>query len=184
MLLWIALSLLIVLVLSLNVPRKIRAYYCVCKLVKPIPGLPIPDHWLYGSMRNFKCTEKSLMTNVNIRHVRKLNTSIYKAWMGPFTVVIGVVDPDVIRQLPKNDVIYDMLKPWLGEGLLIAGGSKWARNRCLLTKAFHFNILKPYVAVYECSNILVSKWSRAASQGEPVLVYKSIKQLTLDIILS
>ena len=185
MLLWIALSLLIVLVLSLNVPRKIWAYYCVCKLVKPIPGLPIPDHWLYGSMRNFKHTEESLVTN--IRHVRKLNTSIYKAWIGPVNVMIGVVDPKVIQQLlsvPKSGGVYGILKPWLGEGLLIAGGSKWARNRRLLTKAFHFNILKPYVAVYnECSNILVSKWSRAASQGEPVLVYKSIKQLTLDIIL-
>ena len=41
-----------------------------------------------------------------------------------------------------------MLKPWLGDGLLLAGGGKWARNRRLLTPAFHFDVLKPYVNVY------------------------------------
>ena len=41
-----------------------------------------------------------------------------------------------------------MIKPWLGDGLLIAGGEKWARNRRLLTPAFHFDVLKPYMNVY------------------------------------
>ena len=36
---------------------------------------------------------------------------------------------------------------WLGDGLLLAGGAKWARNRRLLTPAFHFDILKPYMMV-------------------------------------
>lgn len=44
--------------------------------------------------------------------------------------------------------IYRFGLPWLGEGLLIAGGKKWARSRRLLTPAFHFDILKPYMAVY------------------------------------
>jgi len=35
----------------------------------------------------------------------------------------------------------------LGDGLLIAAGAKWQRNRKLLTPAFHFDILKPYMKV-------------------------------------
>lgn len=52
--------------------------------------------------------------------------------------------------------VYRFLQPWLGEGLLIAGGNKWARNRRLLTPAFHFEILKPYTNVFnQSSDILV-----------------------------
>lgn len=43
-----------------------------------------------------------------------------------------------------------------GKGLLIANGAKWFRNRRLLTPAFHFEILKPYVQVYnDCTAILL-----------------------------
>ena len=35
-----------------------------------------------------------------------------------------------------------------GEGLLCSNGKKWERSRRLLTPAFHFDVLKPYVRVY------------------------------------
>ena len=46
--------------------------------------------------------------------------------------------------------------PWLGLGLITSGGELWARSRRLLTSAFHFEILKPYIGVYnESGNKLV-----------------------------
>ena len=43
-----------------------------------------------------------------------------------------------------------------GRGLLIENGERWFRNRRLLTPAFHFDILKPYIHVYnECTDILL-----------------------------
>ena len=44
----------------------------------------------------------------------------------------------------------------IGEGLLIANGARWVRSRRLLTPAFHFDILKPYLKVYaEAADTLV-----------------------------
>lgn len=48
---------------------------------------------------------------------------------------------------PKGEILYNMLRPWIGEGLLVSKGQKWARNRQLLTPAFHFEILKTYLEV-------------------------------------
>ena len=43
---------------------------------------------------------------------------------------------------------YRFLLPWLGKGLLLAGGSTWLRNRRLITHAFHFDVLKTYMSIY------------------------------------
>ena len=39
---------------------------------------------------------------------------------------------------------------------MTSDGKKWERNRRLLTPAFHFDVLKPYVTVYnEVADVLI-----------------------------
>ena len=108
---------------------------------------------------------------------------VSREWFGPFLVAVIIHHPEIWKQLvkrPKFLETYEMFDPWLSQGLLLASGKRWARNRRLLTGAFHFDILKPYIQVYnECTDILINKWMGHVTSGEPVLVYKTVSQLTL-----
>ena len=71
----------------------------------------------------------------------------------------------------------------IGRGLLIADGNRWLRSRRLLTPAFHYDILRPYVKVYaETVDELVGLWKKVP-EGESVDVVPYISQLSLDIML-
>jgi cytochrome P450 len=56
--------------------------------------------------------------------------------------------------LESNAVItkgdeYNILKRWLGDGLLISSGEKWKSRRKLLTPSFHFNVLHRFQAIFD-----------------------------------
>ena len=89
-----------------------------------------------------------------------------------------------ILKEPKPDAVYNLIKPWLGEGLLVAGGKKWFRNRKLLTPAFHYEILRGYVPVYnDCLSKLLDKWLLSSKKGESVLLFETLSLMSLDIIM-
>ncbi|XP_021369743.1 phylloquinone omega-hydroxylase CYP4F2-like [Mizuhopecten yessoensis] len=79
---------------------------------------------------------------------------------------------------------YEYLLPWLGEGLLVSNGDRWARSRRLLTPAFHFDILRPYVDIYnEASDLLLDKMASDVKKGRSFELFGNISMCTLDIIL-
>ena len=123
----------------------------------------------------------------HIQYIRKTRYKVVRVWIGPLRPVVDIHHCEPLRQVlkePKQPALYRLFDPWLGEGLLLSEGKKWYRNRRLLTPAFHFEILKPYMSVYNSSvEILLAKWSAAASKKEPVKLFETISLMSLDIIL-
>ncbi|XP_040594560.1 cytochrome P450 4F4 isoform X3 [Mesocricetus auratus] len=81
---------------------------------------------------------------------------------------------------PQTELV--LRSPGHGDGLLVSAGDKWSRHRRMLTPAFHFNILKPYVKIFnDSTNIMHAKWQRLASGGSARLdMFENTSLMTLD----
>ncbi|XP_077983205.1 leukotriene-B4 omega-hydroxylase 3-like [Glandiceps talaboti] len=112
----------------------------------------------------------------------------FQLWVGPFMCCIVCISPSTVQPIlattePKDEFTYGLIKPWLGDGLLISKGNKWFRNRRLLTPGFHFDILKPYVQIFnECANAMLNKWSNIYQEGS-LEMFEHVSLLTLDGLL-
>ncbi|KAJ3656430.1 hypothetical protein Zmor_015510 [Zophobas morio] len=79
------------------------------------------------------------------------------------------------RKLIKKSENYIFLKKWLGNGLLISDGDYWKRHRKILTPAFHFEILKNFVEVFEAAgDVLMEKLQK----------YDEVATVDLDILIT
>ena len=176
-------SCILVLGMWLNLPQALWSLYRQWRAMKNIPGRP--THWLYGNTHQVRLSESS---NVEYRQmIAKYGWKISRLWIGPFIVVIVIHHTDPLKKVlkcKKSDKIYSMVRPWLGDGLLVAQGKKWFRNRRLLTPAFHYSILRPYVATYnDCLQSLIKKWKLTFKEDKPVKLFETVSLLSLDIIL-
>uniref|UniRef100_A0A673TGL5 Cytochrome P450 family 4 subfamily F member 2 n=2 Tax=Suricata suricatta TaxID=37032 RepID=A0A673TGL5_SURSU len=148
---------------------------------------PPKRNWFWGHLGLVCPTEQGL--RVLIQMVATYSQG-FVTWLGPTIPLVTLCHPDTIRIItnasaaiaPKDVVFYSFLKPWLGDGLLLSAGDKWSSHRRMLTPAFHFNILKPYVKIFNDSiNVMHAKWKRLVSEGSTRLdMFEHISLMTLD----
>ena len=175
-----------VLVLWMGIPGLVWGFVRELAAARKVSGHPWPRHWLYVDQPNLSPTEQSMLTmqrNVQSNPGAKM----FKIWLGHAYVYYALHHPAVIKKAiktSKNNVTYDLLRPWIGDGLLVSKGKKWHRNRHLLTPAFHYQILNPYVSVYNsCVAVLLEKWAGQAEMGKPAKVFSDVGLLSLDVVL-
>ncbi|EDS32954.1 cytochrome P450 4c3 [Culex quinquefasciatus] len=93
-----------------------------------------------------------------------------------------VVEQVINTKTIQKSIIYEFMKPWLGEGLLTALGKKWAQRRKVITPAFHFKILEEFLDIFnQRSEDFVGKLRDRVGKGD-FNIYEDVTLCTLDII--
>ncbi|XP_019358144.1 PREDICTED: cytochrome P450 4F22-like [Gavialis gangeticus] len=161
-------------------------YYVNCQRLRCFPE-PQRRNWLLGHLGMVQSTEEGLQSFEEL--VRHYSHSCLW-WLGPWRPIVRLFHPEAIKPVlqasvavvPKDPLFYGFLKPWLGEGLLLSNGQRWGWHRHMLTPAFHFNILKPYVKIFnQSTNIMHAKWRRLVLSGSPSLdIFEQLGLMTLD----
>ncbi|XP_004761175.2 cytochrome P450 4F6 isoform X3 [Mustela putorius furo] len=163
-----------------------HSFYDNCCRLRCFPQPPRRS-WLWGHLGLVKSNEEGMRMIEDLGHYFR---DVHLWWMGPFYPVLRLVHPTFVAPLlqapatiiPKDMFFYNLLKPWLGDGLLLSAGDKWSHHRRLLTPAFHFDILKPYVKIFNKSaGIMHTKWQHLALEGSARLdMFEHISLMTLD----
>ncbi|XP_074140575.1 cytochrome P450 4F2-like [Sminthopsis crassicaudata] len=161
-------------------------YYNICQYFRCFPQPPL-QNWFIGHQGMIDFKEENVKNMLNIVATFR---EVFLLWIGPFYPMVTLCHPDYIRPVtsasahvaPKDQFSYGFLEPWLGDGLLLSRGDKWSRHRRLLTPAFHFDILKPYVKLFnQSADIMHKKWRRLCAEGKNHLdMFEHISLMTLD----
>lgn len=155
-------------------------------LLKALQQFPAPPpHWLFGHNQEFQ----------KDRELQQLKKRVEEfpcacpQWLWGSNARLTVYDPDYMKVIlgrsdPKSLGSYRLLAPWIGYGLLLLDGQRWFQHRRMLTPAFHYDILKPYVGLMANSvQVMLDKWEELISQDSHLDIYGHVSLMTLDTIM-
>ncbi|CAM4660890.1 unnamed protein product [Lepidochelys olivacea] len=170
----------------LQLGRSWHRYYVTCQRLRCFPEPP-RRNWLLGHLGMGQNTEEGMQCVDEL--VGGYSHSCLW-WFGPWFPILRLFHPEAVKPVllesvaiaPKDYLFYGFLKPWLGDGLLLSNGPKWVRHRRMLTPAFHFDILKPYMKIFnQSTDIMHAKWRRLVASGSTSLdMFGQISLMTLD----
>lgn len=164
-------------------------FYALCRRMRKY-GSPGPAHWFWGHAKYFN--DNDCVTKIYNVIAERSQSKMAGVWL-TFIPLVQAVHPDTAKAILQSSnpkptgpgQPYNVLKSFLGEGLDTSNGSKWQRNRKLLTPAFHHDILRPYVKVYnKVTDVLLGKYEKKMDGGaKSIDITKDLALALLDIIL-
>ncbi|XP_004679536.1 PREDICTED: cytochrome P450 4A11-like [Condylura cristata] len=155
-------------------------------LLKAVQQFPSPpSHWFYGHYKEFQNDEELVQI---LKRMEKFPCACPR-WYWGTKLQLTVYDPDYMKMIlgrsdPKAQGTYRLLAPWIGYGLLLLNGQPWFQHRRMLTPAFHYDILKPYVRlVADSVRVMLDKWQQQLSDQNPLDIFEPVSLMTLDSIM-
>ncbi|XP_063092481.1 cytochrome P450 4A6-like [Cavia porcellus] len=162
------------------------AHFYLCRqwLLKAFQQFPCaPSHWLLGH----KILPEDELQQT-LKWVKEF-PSAYPRWFWGSEAHLIIYDPEYMKVIlgrsdPKAISFYRFLAPWIGYGLLLLNGPTWFQHRRMLTPAFHYDILKPYVEIMANSvRVMLDKWEKLISQDASMEIFQPVSLMTLDSIM-
>uniref|UniRef100_A0A8C6ZYN9 Cytochrome P450 4B1-like n=1 Tax=Nothoprocta perdicaria TaxID=30464 RepID=A0A8C6ZYN9_NOTPE len=137
----------------------------VLKALEAFPGPP--KHWLYGHSH-----QVSKEVGSHRAQWAEEFPYAFPRWLGPLPTLI-IHHPEYAKTICGRG----------GEGLLVTSGAKWFQHRKLLTPAFHYDVLKPYMRLMSDSvKVMLDKWEKN-KERKPVELFHDVSLMTLDTIM-
>ncbi|XP_060235794.1 cytochrome P450 4A10 isoform X2 [Meriones unguiculatus] len=153
-------------------------------LLKAFQQFPSPPaHWFFGHKQFHRDNELP-----NILACMEIFPGGFPRWFWGSKAYFTIYDPDYMKVIlgrsdPKDNGAYRLLAPWIGYGLLLLNGQPWFQHRRMLTPAFHYDILKPYVKTMADSiQLMLDKWEQLAGQ-DSIEIFQHVSLMTLDTVM-
>uniref|UniRef100_A0A1B0GJR2 Cytochrome n=1 Tax=Lutzomyia longipalpis TaxID=7200 RepID=A0A1B0GJR2_LUTLO len=102
--------------------------------------------------------------------------------------IVFLMHPDDVEIILNSNVHlekadeYRFFKPWLGDGLLVSKGDKWRTHRKIIAPAFHQNVLKTFVNIFNSNSRAVVERLKKET-GKVFDVHDYMSEVTVDILL-
>uniref|UniRef100_A0A8D1N2A0 Uncharacterized protein n=1 Tax=Sus scrofa TaxID=9823 RepID=A0A8D1N2A0_PIG len=155
-------------------------------LLKALQQFPSPpSHWLYGHSREVAESTPLQALQPRGSSYPYLYTLHLLFFPPPFVLLQHeYLDIVLMRTEPAFPGIHKFLAPLIGCGLLLLNGQTWFQRRRMLTPAFHYDILKPYVGLMAKSvQVMLDKWEQLVAQDPRLEIVGPVSLMTLDTIM-
>uniref|UniRef100_A0A670IIC5 Cytochrome P450 family 4 subfamily B member 1 n=1 Tax=Podarcis muralis TaxID=64176 RepID=A0A670IIC5_PODMU len=159
--------------------KSTQLYFKRQKLLKTLEGFPgPPSHWLYGNIHQVSKKIQYMCWAEKFPYA-------FPRWFGGFVPAVVITHPDYAKTLFSRNGNLLLFVP-IGRGLLVLNGPKWHQQRRLLTPAFHYDILKPYVAqIADSVKVMLDKWEKLIAEDptKSLEMFDHVSLMTLDSIM-